>query len=34
MEKFLHELEPYHVEEIDLRKESRKPDSYIFKITN
>lgn len=31
---FLNTIEKYNVERIDLRKTSKLPDSYIFKITN
>lgn len=33
MTNFLTSVEKYNVERIDLRKKSKKPDSYIFKVT-
>lgn len=33
MNDFLTTIEKYNVERIDLRKKSKRPDSYIFKIT-
>lgn len=33
MNQFLSAIEKYNVERIDLRKKSKRPDSYIFKVT-
>lgn len=33
MSEFIEVVSPYHVEEIDLRKVSGRPDSYIYKVT-